>query len=63
MKLTHDVITSRKNPLVMLAASLQEKKYRDRHGLFCVPGHKLCREALLSGAPIEHVLQIGRAHV
>lgn len=56
MKLTNEVITSRKNPLVMLAASLQEKKYRDRHGLFCVPGHKLCREAIASEAPIAHVI-------
>ncbi len=56
MKLTPEVIKSRKNPLVMLAASLKEKKYRDRHALFSVPGHKLCREAISSGAPIEHVL-------
>ncbi len=56
MKIAQEVITSRKNPLVMLAASLKEKKYRDRHGLFSVPGHKLCQEAIASLAPIEHVL-------
>ena len=56
MKLTRETITSRKNPLVMLASSLAEKKYRDAHGLFAVPGYKLCCEAVSAGAPIVHVL-------
>ena len=56
MKVTRDTITSRKNPLVMMAASLSEKKYRDEHALFAAPGYKLCCEALAAGAPIAHVL-------
>ena len=56
MKLTQEKITSRKNPLVLLAASLSEKKYRDEHGLFAAPGYKLCCEAIATGAPVSHVL-------
>jgi TrmH family RNA methyltransferase len=56
MKLSQETITSRKNPLVMLAASLNEKKFREEHGLFLAMGHKLCREAVAASAPVTHVL-------
>ena len=56
MKISKDAITSRRNPLVMLAASLTEKKYRDEHRLFMAMGHKLCREAVAASAPVAHVL-------
>ncbi|MBO7762930.1 MAG: RNA methyltransferase [Clostridia bacterium] len=56
MKVTKETVTSRKNPLVMLAASLSEKKYRDANGLFVANGYKLCREAVATGAPVQHVL-------
>lgn len=56
MKVTKETVTSRKNPLVMLAASLSEKKHRDEAGLFIANGYKLCREAVATGAPIAHVL-------
>ena len=56
MKITPETITARKNPTVMLASSLTEKKYRDKHGLFLAEGHKLCEEAVAAGAPVVHVL-------
>ncbi len=48
-------ITSRSNPAVQEAASLKEKKYRDRSKSFLVEGKKLFSEVLLSGAEIEQV--------
>lgn len=56
MKLLQDVITSRKNPLVMLAASLSDKKNREEYGMFMAEGIKLFREAVSASAPISHVL-------
>ena len=56
MKITKEVITSRKNPLVILAASLSEKKYREQNGLFLAMGHKLCHEAAITKAPVAHVI-------
>ena len=56
MKITKEVITSRKNPLILLAASLAEKKYREQNGLFLAMGHKLCHEAVATGAPVAHVI-------
>lgn len=56
MRISKDIITSRRNPLVMLAASLTEKKYRDEHRLFMAAGYKLCREAVAAAAPVAHVL-------
>lgn len=66
MKISKDIITSRKNPLVMLAASLTEKKYRDEHCLFSAAGYKLCREAVAAKAPVVHVLvteEYAKAHL
>lgn len=43
------VITSTDNRIVKLAASLSEKKYRDREGLYIVEGPNLVRELLENG--------------
>ena len=56
MRITPETITARKNPTVMLAASLSEKKYRDKYGLFLAEGYKLCEEAVAASAPVSHVL-------
>lgn len=56
MKIACEIVTSRRNPLVLLAASLSEKKYRDEHRLFAVPGIKLCKEAISAGVEVAHVL-------
>ena len=56
MKITPETITSRKNPLILLAASLAEKKYREQNGLFLAFGHKLCHEAAVTHAPVAHVI-------
>jgi TrmH family RNA methyltransferase len=39
-------------------ASLQTKKYRQKHGLFVIEGKKMVREALVSGFSIEAILII-----
>lgn len=44
-----EMITSRRNPLLVETAALKEKKYRDRSGLFLAEGTVLLSEALLSG--------------
>ena len=48
-------ITSRANATVMWAASLKEKKYREKHGAFLAEGVKLVREAFFARLPITHV--------
>ncbi len=48
-------ITSRSNPRVVAAASLNEKKYRDESGLFLIEGRKLFREAADSGVDIKEI--------
>ena len=48
-------ITSRQNATVMWAASLREKKFREKHGAFLVEGVKLSMEAFSSGLPVSHV--------
>ena len=35
--------------------SLSEKKFRDRHGLFCVEGEKMVEEAMRSRFDVEKV--------
>ena len=50
-----DRISSKSNPTVMWAASLHEKKYRDRASAFLVEGKKLVEEALSLGLPVTHV--------
>jgi len=46
MQRPQEYISSRQNPTVMLTASLAERKYRNRHGLFRIDGKKLLIEAL-----------------
>ena len=55
MKIKEEIITSRKNPSVLLASSLLEKKYRDREGLFRIDGVKLCLEAFEKKADVRLV--------
>ena len=49
------LITSRSNPAVQLAASLKDKKFRDRHGLFSVEGEKMFDECVANRLPIAYV--------
>ena len=55
MDIKKDIITSKSNPGVTLAASLSEKKYRDRYGLFKTDGFKLAEELLSKGIVPETV--------
>ena len=50
------IITSRQNPLVSLAAGLAERKVRRREGMFRFDGKKLFREALCAHLPLYAVL-------
>ncbi len=49
------IITSRTNPSVVRAASLRDKKYRDKEGLFMLEGIKLLKEAVCSGIELDSV--------
>ena len=55
MKINNEVITSRNNPTVKWAASLQDKKWRDREGCFIAEGVKLTIEAIEAGLPIHSI--------
>lgn len=55
MEVKKEIITSKSNPGVSLAASLSEKKYRDRYGLFKTDGFKLAHELLSKGIRPETV--------
>lgn len=55
MNLNKEVITSRNNAIVKWAASLQDKKWRDREGCFIAEGTKLTLEAIEAGLPIHSV--------
>jgi RNA methyltransferase, TrmH family len=46
-------ITSLGNPLVKEIRALQQKKHRDETGLFIAEGHKLVRDALDGGWPVD----------
>ncbi|MBO7169781.1 MAG: RNA methyltransferase [Clostridia bacterium] len=48
-------ISSKSNPTVLWAASLHEKKYRDRSSSFLVEGKKLVEECLSLGLPVTHL--------
>ena len=56
MQKPQELITSRQNPLVMLAAKLTERKHREAQGLFRFDGKKLFLEALLHHLPLVAVL-------
>lgn len=55
MNFEFEQITSRKNPGIIRACSLSDKKYRDREGLFAFEGEKLFFEALSEGINITQV--------
>lgn len=48
-------LTSRTNPIIVEAAALKEKKYRDEKRCFLAEGIKLFEEAVASGIEIEKV--------
>ena len=55
------LITSRSNPLIIETASLKEKKYREKNGLFIFEGKKLFDEAVKRGVNIERVFVTEKA--
>ena len=56
MKINNEVLKSRKNPLVMWAAGLKEKKNREHEGCFLAEGEKLLKEAFSAHLPIKNIL-------
>lgn len=56
MRKPQEIVTSRQNALVKLTASLTERKFRDREGLFRFDGKKLLLEALDAALPFFAVL-------
>ena len=52
MFLSVEHITSRQNPLLVLATKLLDKKHRDAEGIFRFDGKKLCYEAVEKGLPL-----------
>ena len=55
MIFNNEVITGRNNPGVKWAASLKDKKGRDKEGYFIAEGEKLTFEALKSSLPVEKI--------
>ncbi len=49
-------ITSRKNPLILESAKLQDKKYRKKSGTFFIEGKKLFSEALAKKLEIVYAI-------
>ncbi len=62
MKIKDGIITSRKNAAVLEAASLADKKNRDKTGLFAFEGIKLFCDAVRSGIEIDKVFVSLRAY-
>ncbi len=58
----HEIITSRKNPRILSAALLSDKKQRDKSGLFFTEGRKLLDEMLLTGIRIKELYYTQRAY-
>lgn len=56
MQKPQEQITSRQNPLIVLAAKLTERKHREGEGLFRFDGKKLFLEALENNLPLTAVL-------
>jgi tRNA G18 (ribose-2'-O)-methylase SpoU len=50
-----EIITSRQNPAIKWAASLQTKKGREENKCFLADGEKLAREAARSRLPVSHI--------
>ncbi len=61
MKFEYDIITSRKNPGIIKACSLADKKFRDKENLFCFEGQKLFSEALAENISVCEVYFTERA--
>ena len=55
MRIGEEIITSRQNKSVSLAAGLESRKIREREGLFRFDGHKLFLEAVENGIAIDRV--------
>ncbi len=55
MNFKFEHITSRSNPIIKWAFSLQDKKHRDSEKTFIVEGEKLSYEALSNGLPVTHI--------
>lgn len=51
----YERISSKSNPTVLWAASLHEKKYRDRTASFLVEGKKLVEECFTLSLPVTHI--------
>ena len=56
MRFNSEIKTSRNNPTVKWAASLKEKKGRDREAMFIAEGEKLTYEALEANLPVLKIL-------
>ena len=56
----YETITSKQNPKIIAAASLSDKKNRDKSCLFALEGEKLLEEAIRAGLWIEQVFVIER---
>jgi hypothetical protein len=55
MRFNSEIITSRNNPTVKWAASLTDKKGRDKEKMFIAEGEKLTYEALEANLPVSKV--------
>ena len=55
MYISEEIITSRQNKSVSLAAGLENRKQREREGLFRFDGYKLFVEAVQKGVKIDRV--------
>ncbi len=56
MRISDEVLTSRKNPKIQLFSSLHDKKARDEHRLFMAEGEKLLLEAISVALPIAYIV-------
>ncbi len=61
MQKEREIITSRKNPSVLAAAALADKKQRDKTGLFAFEGIKLFEDAAKEKTDIEKVFVTEKA--
>ena len=62
MRFNSEIITSRNNPTVKWAASLKDKKGRDKERMFIAEGEKLTYEALEANLPVSKIfLSEGKA--
>ena len=55
MIINSEIISSRQNPIVKWAASLSDKKSREKYSSFIAEGEKLCFEAAISRLPVSHI--------